>query len=152
MLNAEMEWKTPHQAAVAGSFAVQEEGRGQHHRPGSLADEREQRDATDEFRDLAELRNATRGLHPEPVAQARAPPDEEQEEDRRTGHEREPAELHQPEDDDLSERAPMGRRIGQDEPGRRRGRGRREERVEERRVLAVRGRNRERQEDRARPR
>ena len=147
LLNAETEWKTPHQRCRGGFLTVQEEGRGQHQRPGSLADEREHRDAPDEVGDLAQLRDAASGLHPEPVAQARPPPDEEQEEDRRAGHEREPAELHQPEDDDLPERAPVGRRVTEDEPGRRGGRGRGEERVEDRRALAVGSRDRERQED-----
>ena len=136
-------------AGLAPGEALARERGCQHDGTGQLRDEREGGDALDEGGDAAQLRDPRGCLDEHPVAQSGPPADQEEEQERGTGHEPEPADLDESEDDEVTEWAPVRPGVQDDEPGDAHRRGRGEQRVQRPRPRPVRGGDRERQDHRA---
>src|SRR6478752_1349183 len=97
-------------------LVAKHEGAGHYDGADPLRDDGEYGDAPEDASHRPEVARAGGLLGDDPVAERRAAANEQEEQQRRAGHEPEPTGLDEAEDDDLSERAPVGRGVDDDEP------------------------------------
>ena len=136
----------PEPDGLQQAASVPEERDGEEQRASAFGDRGEPRDAPDHGTDAAQVRRPGGGLDENAVTQTRAATDEQEQQQRRSGHEAEATDLDQHEQECVPEIAPMGRRIDDDEPGHADGRRRREQRVNDRRPAPVGRRDRQRKD------
>jgi hypothetical protein len=128
-------------------LAARREHGTEDHCASRLTGNREDEDAPDDGRDAAEVRQAPRGLDAQPVAEACPATDKREQEERRSGHEREATDLDQQQDHELTERAPVLGGVVEDEAGGRDGRGGHEQGLGGRGLLAALGGDGQREEN-----